>query len=46
MLRGPYKVREEPKNNMEYAPLSAPEKAKVKELLLNVAVEPKAYTLP
>ena len=48
-LRGPYEVREEFKNNMrnfnaEYASLSAPEKAKVKELLLNVAVEPKAYT--
>ena len=48
-LRGPYEVREEFKNNMrnfntEYASLSAPVKAKVKELLLNVAVEPKAYT--
>ena len=48
-LRGPYEVREEFKNNMrnfnaEYASLSAPEKAKVKELLLNVAAEPKAYT--
>ena len=48
-LRGPYDVREELKNNTrnfntEYASQSAPEKAKVKELLLNVAVEPKAYT--
>ena len=48
-LRGPYDVREEFKNNMrnfntEYASQSAPEKSKVKELLLNVAVEPKAYT--
>ena len=48
-LRGPYEVREEFKNNMrnfntEYASQSAPEKSKVKELLLNVAVEPKAYT--
>ena len=48
-LRGPYEVREEFKKNMrnfntDYASLSAPEKAKVKELLLNVAVEPKAYT--
>ena len=47
-LRGPYEVREEFKNNMrnfntEYASLSAPE-AKVKELLLNVAFEPKADT--
>ena len=30
--------------NTEYASLSAPEIAKVKELLLNVAVKPKAYT--
>ena len=48
-LRGPYEVREKIKNNMrnfnaEYASPSAPEKAKVKELLLNVAVEPKPYT--
>ena len=47
-LSGPYEVREEFKNNMrkfntEYASISAPEKEKVKELLLNVAVEPKAY---
>ena len=43
-LRGPYEVREEFKNNMrnfnmEYTPLSTPEKAKVEELLLNVAVK-------
>ena len=31
--------------NTVYTPLLTPEKAKVKELLLNVAVEPKAYTL-
>ena len=48
-LRGPYEVREEFKNNMrnfntQYVSLSAPEKAKVKELLLNVAVKPTAYT--
>ena len=48
-LKGPYEVREEFKNNMrnfntEYASLSAPEIAKLKELLLNVAVKPKAYT--
>ena len=43
-LRGPYEVREEFKNNMrnfnmEYTPLSTPEKAKVEELQLNVAVK-------
>ena len=43
-LRGPYEVREEFKNNMrnfnmEYTPLSTPEKSKVEELLLNVAVK-------
>ena len=48
-LRGPYEIREEFKNNKrnfdsEYASLSALEKTKVKELLLNAAVEPKAYT--
>ena len=30
--------------NTQYVSLSAPEKAKVKELLLNVAVKPTAYT--
>ena len=49
MLKGPYEVREEFENNMrnfntKYASISAPEKKKVKELLLNVVVEPKAYT--
>ena len=48
-LRGPYEVRDEFKNNMrnfntECASLSAPKKAKVKKLLVNVAVEPKVYT--
>ena len=47
-LRGSHEVREEFKNNVknfntEYASLSAPEKAKVNELLLNVTVEPKVY---
>ena len=49
VLRGPYELREEFKNNIrsfntEYSSLSAPEKTRVKELLLNVAVEQKTYT--
>ena len=49
VLRGPYELREEFKNNIrslntEYSYLSAPEKTRVKELLLNVAVEQKTYT--
>ena len=47
-LRGPYEVREFKNNkkifNAEYADsLSAPEKANIKQLLLNVAVEPSIY---